>query len=66
MTAYLVWIKSSKAECEAQVWRFNRHKALKVRVPIKEIKITDEEADTLSIRELKIKYGSVYYSDTIK
>lgn len=66
MTAFLVYIKGRKAKCEAQVWRFNRNKALKVRIPVKEIEITDEEADTLSLKELEAKYGSVYQSDTIE
>lgn len=66
MTAFLVYLKSNRPKCQVQVWRFNRTKALKVRVPIKEIEITDEEADTLSLKELEVKYGSVYQSDTIE
>ena len=66
MTAFLVYIKGRKAKCEAQVWRFNRNKALKVRIPVREVEITDEEADTMSIDELEVKYGAVYQSDTVE
>jgi hypothetical protein len=67
MTAYLVYTKGRKAKCEAQVWRFNSNKALRKRTDIvRQVEITDEEADNFSIKDLENMYGSVYQSDTVE
>lgn len=63
MTAKLIYLKSHKRKCNMQVWRFNPSKALRLRKDIvHEIGITDEEADTMSLKELEKKYGSIVFA----
>jgi len=67
MTANLVWLKSKRQKCELQVWRFDPSKALKKRIDIvRQITITDYEADILPLKALEDIYGSVYQSDTVE